>query len=54
MDGSWVVLTPDEDMFVEDLSRVVSLRICGPKRELPRGIGNGESYRFGGPWYHCR
>ena len=49
--GSWVVLTPDEDMFVEDLSRADSLRICGPNRELPRGIGNGQSYRFGAPWY---
>ena len=38
-DGSWVVLTPDEDMFIEDLSRADSLRICGPNRELPRGIG---------------
>ena len=36
-----VVLTPDEDMFVEDLSRADSLRICGPSRELPRGIGSG-------------
>ena len=50
-DGSWVVLTPDEDMFVEDLSRADSLRICGPNRELPRGIGNGQSYRFSGAWY---
>ena len=50
-DGSWVVLTLDEDMFVEDLSRADSLRICGPNRELPRGIGNGQSYRFGGAWY---
>ena len=27
-DGCWVVLTPDEDMFIEDLSRADSLRIC--------------------------
>ena len=27
--GSWVVLTRDEDMFIEDLSRADSLRICG-------------------------
>ena len=33
--GSWVVLTPDEDMFIEDLSRADSLRICGRNRELP-------------------
>ena len=50
-DGNWVVLAPDEDMFIEDLSRADSLRICGPNRELPRGIGNGQSYRFGGAWY---
>ena len=48
---SWVILIPDEDMFLEDLSRADSLRICGPHRQLPRCIGNGESYRFGGPWY---
>ena len=45
-----MVLTPDEDMYIEDLSRADSLRICGPNRQLPRGTGNGESYRFGGPW----
>ena len=45
--GSWVMLTPDEGMFIEDLSRADSLRIC----ELPRGIGNGGSYHFGAPWY---
>ena len=50
-DGSWVVLTPDEDMFIEDLSRADSLRICGSNRELSRGIGNGQSYRFSGAWY---
>ena len=49
--GSWVVLTPDEDMFIEDLSRANSLRIRAPNRVLPRGIGNGGSYRFGAPWY---
>ena len=48
---SWVVLTPDEDMYIEDLSRADSLRICGPNRQLPRGIGNCEWYRFGGPRY---
>ena len=46
VDGSWA---PDEDMYVKDLGRADSLRICGPNRELPRGIGNGESYRLGGP-----
>ena len=50
-DGNWVVIAPDEYMFIEDLSRADSLRICGPNRELPRGIGNGRSYRFGGAWY---
>ena len=50
-DGNWVVLAPDEDRFIEDLSRADSLRICGPNRELPRGIGNGRSYRFGGARY---
>ena len=35
---------------MEDLSRADGLRICGPNRELPRGIVNGESYRFGGRW----
>ena len=49
--GSWVVLTPDEDMFVEDLSRADSPPICGPNRELPRRIDYGQSYRFGAPWY---
>ena len=44
-------LSADEDRFIEDLSRADSLRICGPNRELPRGIGNGRSYRFGGAWY---
>ena len=38
-------------MSTEDLSRADSLRICGPNRQLARSIGNGESYRFGGPWY---
>ena len=42
--GSWVVLTPDEDMFTEDLSRADSLRICGRNREVPRGIGNGAAW----------
>ena len=51
VNGSWVIQTLDEDMYVEDLSRADSLCICGPNRQLPRGIGNGESYRFGGPWY---
>ena len=37
--------------MAEDLSRADSLRICGPNPELPRGISNDESYRFGGPWY---
>ena len=27
------------------------VRICGPNRQLPRGIGNGASNCFGGPWY---
>ena len=46
-----MILTPDEDMFIEDLSRADSLRICGPNRALPRGIGDGGSCRFGAPWY---
>ena len=50
-DGNWVVLAPEEDRLIEDLSRADSLRICGPIRELPRGIGNGRSYRFGGARY---
>ena len=29
----------DEDMYIEDLSRADSLRICGPNRQLPRGTG---------------
>ena len=49
--GSWVILTLDEDVYIEDLTRADSLLTCGPNRQLPRGIGNGESYRFGGPWY---
>ena len=48
--GTRVTLTPDEDMYEGDLSRADSLRTCGPNRELPRGIGNGESYHFGAPW----
>ena len=50
-DGRWVVLTPDEEMFIEDVSRVDSPRIFILNRELPRGIGNGGSYHFGAPWY---
>ena len=38
-------------MFIDDSSRAYSLRICGPNRELPRGIGNGGSNRFGALWY---
>ena len=51
--GSWVILTPDEDMFIEDLSRADSLRICGLNRELPRGIGNGWFVSFWCTLVHC-
>ena len=46
--GSWVVLTPDEDMFIEDLSRANSLRICGPNSELQRG---STTLGYGGSWW---
>ena len=49
--GVWVILTPDEDMYIEDLNGCDGFRVCGPRRELPRGVLAGESYRFGQPWY---
>ena len=49
--GSWVILTSDDVLCIEEQRRADSLRICGSNQQLPRDIDNDESYRFGGPGY---
>ena len=48
---SWLILTPDEDMYEEDLADYVDWKLTGPRRGLPYGIPVGKSYRFPDPWY---
>ena len=55
----WVVVTPDDEVQVQDL-RQVEVRFLGPRRRLPRGIRANEAYLVYFPnqpnndWLHCR
>ena len=45
--ASWIILAPDGDMYEENLEGAHCFRVCGPQRQLHRGIRPGGSYRFG-------
>jgi hypothetical protein len=47
----FVILTPDEDMYIEDLLTVRYLP-TGARRQRPAKIGSGKSYRFAEPFYN--
>ena len=54
----FVILTPDEDMYIEDVADCFGSMLCGPGRELPPGVKARSSYRFSSsegdpadPWY---
>jgi len=49
--GSWVVLSPDEEMFEEEIAGADGVRFCNAARHLPRGIAASTSYRFDEPWF---
>eukprot|EP00973_Karenia_brevis_P083670 11608623-Karenia_brevis.AAC.1 len=42
--GMYVVMTPDEEIQIADLSDVSYYRLVKPNGELPLGIRRGQSY----------
>ncbi|MCH1570171.1 MAG: hypothetical protein L7S64_02420 [Longimicrobiales bacterium] len=42
----WIVLTPDMNVYAEDLNFNLEVKVAGPGNSVPRGIGRGQAYRF--------
>lgn len=42
----WVILTPDDDMYIEDLRACAGVRVVPVEGGLPRGVSVGTCYRF--------
>ena len=51
MPGLWAVLTPDDDLYVEEIAvpALDDIQILGPRRGLPRGIAAANVYLFDPP-----
>eukprot|EP00973_Karenia_brevis_P053901 7487213-Karenia_brevis.AAC.1 len=42
--GKWIVMTPDEEVQIQDLSDIGRFRLVKPDGSLPLGIRRGHSY----------
>ena len=44
----WMVLTPDMDVYAEDMNDNLGVRLCAAGNAVPRTIGRGQAYRIDG------
>ena len=42
----WIVLTPDMDVYGEDMNDNLGVRVCAAGNAVPRSIARGQAYRF--------
>ena len=44
--ASWCIITPDDDVYIEDFNKTAGVRVVAENGGLPRGVPRGSAYRF--------